>query len=117
MLTNLRPLDEVIPLSDECLSSLVMGMRLAGENQLHGTFWIAKQSNQSFRIVQQKIRSLISRKAARKSYRQDMFIEDFSEIRRAAVCPCVCLAYRLRTHSTSFLRSMKRNCHICSSLS
>ena len=85
MLTNFRPLDEVIPLSDECLSGLVMRMRFAGENQLHRTLWIAQQPNQSFRIAQQKIRPLVSRKAARKSDRQDMFIEDFGEIRRAAV--------------------------------
>ena len=58
-------------------------MRFAGENQLHGTFWIAKQTNQAFRIVQQKIRPLVSREAPRKSHRQDMFIEDCSEIGRA----------------------------------
>ncbi len=73
---NFRTLDEVIPLFDECLSRLVLRMCFAGENQLHRTLRIAQQANQPLRIVQQKIGPLVSRKAARKSHRQHMFIED-----------------------------------------
>ena len=63
-------------------------MGFAGENQLHRTLRIGKQSNQPFRIVQQKIGPLISRKPARKADRQHVFIENLGKIVWTVVSRC-----------------------------
>ena len=107
MLRNPRPLDEVVPLLDECLSGLVRGCALPARISCIGRSGLRKQSNQPLRVVQQKIGPLISRKPARKADRQHVFIEELGKIRVGRRIPLRAGARSaLRTRSIRFLRAL-----------
>ncbi len=59
-------------------------MRLPGKNQLHRAPLIGKQTNQPLGIVQEEIGALIGSKAARKSKRQHVLIENAARIRQSS---------------------------------
>jgi len=63
----LRLADEVYPFMDQGLSRPVLRMGLAGDNELHRTLQISQEAQQTRRIVQQQVRSLVGREAARKA--------------------------------------------------
>ena len=50
-------------------------MRLAGDDELHRALRIGQQAQQPLRIVQQQVRPLVGREAARKTQRQRVGIE------------------------------------------
>ena len=62
--------DEIDPFLDQGLPRLVLRMRLAGDDELHRALRIGQQTKQPLRVVQQQVRSLVGREAARKAQRQ-----------------------------------------------
>ncbi len=67
--------DKLHPVPDHILAGLIRRMRLAGNDELHGTLWIIQQAQQALRIMQQQIGALIGGKAPRKAHGQNMFIK------------------------------------------
>ena len=68
--------DEVRPVPNESLSSLVRRMRLAGDDELHRTLGIGQQAKQPRRVVEQQVGPLVGGEAARKAQRQGVGIEE-----------------------------------------
>ena len=64
---NLGALDEPVPFLNQGLARLVGRMSLAREDQLHWTLGVGQKAYEPRRILEQQVRPLISRKAARKS--------------------------------------------------
>ena len=73
---RLGPPDEMHPFLNQGLPRLVRRMRLAGDDELHRTLRIGQQTKQPLRVVQQQVRSLVGREAARKAQRQGVGIEE-----------------------------------------
>ena len=67
--------DELYPFLDQGLPRLVRRMGLAGDDELHRALRIGQQAQQSLRVVQQQVRSLVGGEAARKAQRQRVGIE------------------------------------------
>ena len=72
---HLGPPDELGPFLNQGLSRLVRRMGLAGKDELHRALGIGQQAKQSLRVVQQQVRPLVGREAARKAERQCVGIE------------------------------------------
>jgi len=51
--TDLGAADEVNAILDQPLSGKVRGMRLTGQDELHGLPWVGLQPDQSVRILNQ----------------------------------------------------------------
>jgi len=50
-------------------------MRLAGDDDLHGSLPIGEQPGQAFRIVQQQVRTFVGSETAREAQRQDIGLQ------------------------------------------
>ena len=115
MRARLGPPDEMHPFPNQGLSRLIRRMRLAGDDELHRSLRIAQQAKQSLGVVQQQVRSLVGREAARKAQRQARWDQtDASRLRppRAARRRRpVASDNRSRAYSTSDLLASVRNCH------
>ena len=86
---RLGPPDEADPLLNQGLPGLVRRMGLAGDDDLHRALGIVQEAKQAFRVVQQQVRSLVGREAARETQRQRVGIEQMLRLvhrlrRRAA---------------------------------
>src|ERR1035441_914537 len=68
--------DETRPLPNQGLPRLVRRMRLAGEDQLYRALGTVQKAKQARRVMQQQVRSLVGREAARKSQRECVGIEE-----------------------------------------
>ena len=68
--------DELDPFLNQGLPCLVRRMGLARDDELHRALRIGQQAQQPLRIVQQQIRSLVGREAARKTQCQGIGIEE-----------------------------------------
>jgi hypothetical protein len=75
MAPRLGGADELDPLPNQCLAGLIGRMRLAGDDDLYRPLGIGQQAQQTRRIVQQKVRSLVRREAPRETDGQDIRIE------------------------------------------
>ena len=64
------------PFLDQGLPRLVRRMGLAGDDELHRALRIRQQAQQPLRVVQQQVRPLVGRKAARKAQRQGIGIKE-----------------------------------------
>ena len=64
------------PFLNQGLPRLVRRMGLAGDDELHRALRIGQQAKQSLRVVQQQVRSLVGREAARKAQRQRVGIKE-----------------------------------------
>ncbi len=64
------------PFLNQGLPRLVCRMGLAGDDELHRALRIGQQAQQPRRIVQQQVRSLVGREAARKAQRQGVGIKE-----------------------------------------
>ena len=72
---DVGPPDEMRPFLNQCLPSFVCRMGLAGKDELHGALRNGQQTKQSLWIVQQQVRPLVGREAARKSQCQGVGIK------------------------------------------
>ena len=66
---------KLYPFLDQGLPRLVRRMGLAGDDELHRALRIGQKTQQALRIVQQQVRSLVGREAARKTQCQRVGIE------------------------------------------
>src|SRR6516165_5662498 len=73
--THFWPAYELNPLLDHCPSRFVGGMRLAGDDELHGELRIAEYAGQAVRVVEQERWTLVGCKAAREAEGQRLGIE------------------------------------------
>src|SRR5215467_5760274 len=73
--THFWPAYELNPLLDHCLSRFVGGMRLAGDDELHGELRIGEYLGQAIWVVEQERWTLVGCKAAREAQRQRVGIE------------------------------------------
>src|SRR5208282_3718685 len=73
---NISAGDEVIPFLDHGLAGLILGMRFARENQLHWTFLIREDADQTFGIMKEQVGTLISCEPARETNHQRLRIEN-----------------------------------------
>src|ERR1019366_2807677 len=74
--TRLGPPDEMRPVPNQGLPALVRRMRLAGDDELHGTLRIGQKTKQAWRVMQQQVRSLVGGEAARKAQRECVGIKE-----------------------------------------
>ncbi len=75
MLARRGVANELDPFLDESLTRLIRRMRLAGNDELHGTLSIRQQAQQPLRVLQQQVRPLVGCKAACESDRQRIRVE------------------------------------------
>src|ERR1039457_2620845 len=68
--------DEMRPLADESLPGLVRRMRLAGDDELYRALGIAQKAKETWRVMEQQVRSLVGGEAARKAERECVGIEE-----------------------------------------
>ena len=64
MFMCIMSVDELHPLLNHGLALLIGGMRLACNDKLHRMLLVEEYSKKPFRVVQQKVRPLISHKTA-----------------------------------------------------
>ena len=76
MRARLGAADEMDPFPNQVLSSLVRRMRLAGDDELYRPLRIGQQTKQSRLVVQEQVRPLVGREAARKAECQEVGIEE-----------------------------------------
>ena len=118
------PPDELHPFLDQGLTRPVRRMRLAGDDELHRALRIGEQAQQSLRIVQQQIGSLVGGEAARKTQRQGVGIEQLFRLvdrlgRRARRRPAAGTGARARSRPATSLaavrssRASRRGCGGC----
>ena len=81
---DLWTFDEVLPLFDQHLPRHVLRMSFAGEDQLNRALGIGEKANQSLRIMQEKIGTLVRGKAPRESHREHILVKNAARIRRSS---------------------------------
>ncbi len=72
---ELRLARELVDLADEVLAGLVVGMRLAGKNDLHRTLWVAQQPHQPLTVAKEQGRALVRGEAAREAQRERIGVQ------------------------------------------
>ena len=82
MRARFGPPNKTQPFLNQRSSGLVRGMRFSRDDQLHRTLRIAEYAQQPARIMQQQVRTFVSRKAARKSQRQNVRVEQILSLSR-----------------------------------
>jgi hypothetical protein len=110
---RLGPPDEMRSIPGSGLARLVLRMRLAGDDELHRALRIAQQTKQPLRVVQQQVRPLVGREAARKAQRQRVGIKQMLRPSTAsgdAPEAASCRDNRSRAYSTRDLLAAVRNC-------
>jgi hypothetical protein len=72
---GLGPPNEMCPFLNQRLPRLVCRMGLTSDDELHRALRISQKAQQTRRIVQQQVRSLVGREAARKAQCQRVGIK------------------------------------------
>ncbi len=70
-----RLADEVDPIMDQGLPRLVLRVGLAGDDKLYRTTGDGQESQQSLRVVEKQVRSLVGRKPTREAEGQGLWVE------------------------------------------
>ena len=72
---GLRALAEAHPLLHQSLPGVVLGVRLAGDDELHRALGVGQDAQQPLGVVQQETRALIGGEAAREAQGQRLGVE------------------------------------------